>query len=93
MKKLFILFFGFFLAISFSAIALQGLDLRVQNTTGINTSPAIFSALPACAAGTEGHFFAVTDSNTVTWGATVAGSSTNHILAYCDGTNWTVAAK
>lgn len=55
--------------------------------------PGAFSVLPACAAAYEGAFASVTDSNTVTWGATVAGSSTNHVLAYCDGTNWTVAAK
>lgn len=56
-------------------------------------TPVVFSSLPACAAGTEGMSMSVTDSNTNTWGANVAGSSTNHVLAYCDGTNWTVAAK
>ena len=52
-----------------------------------------FSTLPSCVAGLEGARRAVTDSSTATWGATVTGSSTNHDLAYCDGTNWTVAAK
>lgn len=55
--------------------------------------PQIFSLLPACSTTLEGIRRSVTDSNTVVWGATVAGSSTNHVLAYCDGTNWTVAAK
>jgi hypothetical protein len=27
------------------------------------------------------------------WGATITGSSTNHVLAHCDGTNWTIAGK
>jgi hypothetical protein len=27
------------------------------------------------------------------WGATIAGSSTNHVLGYYDGTNWTVIGK
>lgn len=52
-----------------------------------------FSTLPACGANTEGLLRGVNDSNTVTWGANIAGSSTNHVMAYCDGTNWTVAAK
>lgn len=35
----------------------------------------------------------VTDSNTVTWGATIAGLSSNKVLAFYNGTNWTVAGK
>lgn len=53
----------------------------------------VFSKLAACGATTEGQTAAVTDSTTATWGATVTGGSTNHIIAYCDGTNWTVSAK
>jgi hypothetical protein len=51
------------------------------------------AAAGTCNSGAEGTERGVTDSNTVVWGATVAGSSTNHVLAYCDGTNWTVAGK
>jgi len=35
----------------------------------------------------------ITTSNTVTWGANIAGGSSNIVLGFCDGTNWTVAAK
>lgn len=59
----------------------------------VRTTPVAFSALPSCASGTEGAMRAVTDSSTATWGATITGSSTNHVLAFCNGTNWTVAAK
>lgn len=60
----------------------------------IISGPVGFTSLPSCAAGTEGMFRAVNDANTATWGATItAGSSTNHVLAYCDGSNWTVMAK
>jgi hypothetical protein len=52
-----------------------------------------FSTLPACAAGTEGMRRGISDSTTIVWGATITGGSTNHVLAYCDGTNWTVAGK
>jgi hypothetical protein len=31
-----------------------------------------------------------TDSDTATWGATIAGSSTNKVLGWYNGTNWTV---
>jgi hypothetical protein len=55
--------------------------------------PVTFSRLPACTSSIEGARGAVSDSATSTWGATVAGGGSSHILAYCDGTNWTVAAK
>ncbi len=50
-----------------------------------------FAALPAVPV--EGMLVAVTDSNTATWGATIAGGGSNHVLAYYNGTNWTVAGK
>jgi hypothetical protein len=50
----------------------------------------LFSELPTAVAGTVAY---VTDSNTVTWGATISGSSTNKVLAFYNGTNWTVAGK
>ena len=52
-----------------------------------------FSELIACTATNEGSIARVTDSSTVTWGATITGGSTNHVLAYCDGSSWTVAGK
>jgi hypothetical protein len=55
--------------------------------------PVTFASLPACSSSTEGSRGAVSDSTTNTWGATVTGGGSIHILAYCDGTNWTVAAK
>jgi hypothetical protein len=59
----------------------------------VQISTATFSTLPACISGLEGTMRPVTDSTTNTWGATIAGGSTNHVLAYCDGSAWTVAAK
>ncbi len=60
---------------------------------GLRTAPFTFTNLAACASGIEGTMVAVSDSTTATWGATITGSGTNHVLAYCDGTNWTVAGK
>lgn len=74
--------------------------LNAQSST-ITTTAAIsggsirgtavaFASLPTA---TEGMLVAVTDSNTSTWGATIAGGGANHVLAYYNGTNWTVAGK
>jgi hypothetical protein len=57
--------------------------------------PGTFAALSAeypCP-GSEGQGGSVTDSTTNTWGATVVGGGADHVLAYCDGSAWTVAAK
>lgn len=78
--------------------------LNVVGSVGVGTSAnsgigtmilnkQAFSSLTACSSTIEGAMAAITDSSTVTWGATITGSSTNHVLGYCDGTNWTVAGK
>ena len=59
----------------------------------IQIKPAAFSVLPACRPETEGEMSPVIDSSTNTWGAPITGGGTNHVLAYCDGAQWTVAAK
>lgn len=48
-----------------------------------------FANLPTPPA--EGMMCGVTDSNTATFGAIIAGGGTNHILGYYNGTNWVVA--
>ena len=62
----------------------------VQNAM---VSGGAFSTLATCSSTNEGRLAKVTDSTTATWGATITGSGTNHVLAYCDATNWTVAGK
>lgn len=52
-----------------------------------------FASLTACSSTIEGAIASITDSSTNTWGATITGSSTNHVMGYCDGTNWTVMGK
>ena len=59
----------------------------------VQTTAVTFASLPACGSSAEGEMRAVTDSNVNTWGSTVTGGGSNHVLAYCDGSNWTVAAK
>lgn len=60
--------------------------LRAASIRGTAVAYASRPASP-----TEGMLVGITDSNTAVWGATIAGGGANHVLAYYDGTNWTVA--
>jgi hypothetical protein len=62
-------------------------------TATVKTTPITVSALPTCNSGAKGTFAYVTDSDTVTWGATVTGGSTNNAGVSCNGTDWTVFSK
>lgn len=69
-------------------------DLVAVDSIGrIQQATSVFSSLPACTSGVEGSMKPVTDSTVNTWGATVTGGGSNHVLAYCDGSNWSVMAK
>jgi hypothetical protein len=56
-------------------------------------TPTTFSGLVTCNSANEGRMRPVTDSTVNTWGSTIAGGGTNHVLAYCNSSAWTVAAK
>lgn len=71
----------------------DGSTTRTNFNGPVTIKPLTFSGLPTCSGTTEGMQSPITDSTTNTWGATITGSGTNHVSAYCDGTNWTVAAK
>lgn len=51
----------------------------------------LFANLPA--SPVAGMVRTVTDSNTIVWGAAIAGGGASTVLAFYDGTNWTVFAK
>lgn len=74
-------------------VAASGGVPAVSGSGGLQVSPTAFAGLPVCASGTEGSLRPVSDSTTNVWGATVTGGGSNHVLTYCDGTNWTVAAQ
>jgi hypothetical protein len=68
--------------------------MTIGATGNVSISTTTFSSLGTCNSGVEGSIRPVTDAPTSTIGATIsAGSGSNHVLAYCDGTNWTVMAK
>jgi len=66
----------------------RGAAGRVDTTKAFRMTPVAFTALPTAA---EGAIASVNDSNTASWGATIAGGGANKVLAYYNGTNWTVA--
>jgi hypothetical protein len=68
--------------------------MRFGRPTGsVRIDPTVFRNLPTCASGTHGMLKPVSDSTTNTWGASITGGGSDHVLAYCDGSNWTVAGK
>lgn len=79
-----------------------GITNSAANTVNIGTdgklfdhigSAESFSALPTCDPTYEGSQRPVSDSATSTFGAIITGGGLSHVLAYCDGANWTVMAK
>lgn len=68
----------------------------IPMTSGISTDPLVrippiaFSAVPVCAAGTEGAVQAFNNSTTNTLGATISNGGTFHVMGYCNGAAWTV---
>ena len=66
---------------------------KVEFGDVLQVDPTTFSSLPTCNSGEEGTQRPVTNSATSTLGATITGGGSSHVLAYCDGTNWTVMAK
>lgn len=91
---------------NFAATAGVGFDVATDGTLKVRTkamtgdaqmsaasvrgNAVAFASLPT---PVEGMLVGVTDSNTNVWGAIVAAGGANHILAYYNGTNWTVAGK
>jgi hypothetical protein len=68
--------------------------MRLGRPTGsLRIDPTEFRNLPPCTSRRQGMLKPVSDSTTNSWGEPITGGGSDHVLAYCDGTNWTVAAK
>lgn len=61
----------------------------IETTGAIGVQGVAFSALSAPGLGYG--YAVVTDSNTATWGASIAGGGSNKVLAFYNGTAWKVA--
>lgn len=82
-----------------------GTDVQLKAYQNIQLLPSALGGKGAVVIGTattfsnaptspmEGMLMAVTDSSTATWGATITGGGANHVLAYYNGSNWTVSGK
>jgi hypothetical protein len=64
---------------------------KLVNELNARVTPILVTELPAVP--TEGMVRPVTDSMTAVWGATITGGGALHVLAFYNGTAWTVAAK
>lgn len=73
------------------AQALGNLATLVKGSVGYKLAPVAFAALPV--PDSAGAIACVSDSNTVVWGATIAGAGANKVLAFYNGSVWTVAGK
>ena len=64
------------------------------NGTILGRLSGTLASLPACAAALDGSSAGVTDSTlamiSANIGSTITGGGTNHVRAYCNGTNWVV---
>jgi hypothetical protein len=66
----------------------RGLNDVVGGSGGaLAASSTTFAGLPT---GTTGAIACVTDSTTATFGAVITGGGFNQVLAWYNGTNWTV---
>ena len=48
------------------------------------------ASLPTCNSAAEGTLAAVGDASSATFNPGVAGGGGDHVMAYCNGTRWTV---
>jgi hypothetical protein len=66
---------------------------RLSWDGNFQVAPKTFAKLVAASSTLRGCIACVTDSSTATWGATITGGGSNVVLAFCNGTNWTVMGK
>lgn len=63
---------------------------QIDTAGHVQVMAGTYSSLPACNSSSEGSRASVTDSTATTFGTTISGGGTNHVPAYCNGTNWMV---
>lgn len=85
---------GFSASSAGTGTAITQLQLTVLNlllTSGsITVVPTTYTMLPTCNSSSEGLLWPIKDSTSATFNATISGSGSNHIIAYCNGSNYVV---
>lgn len=74
---------------TYLSVAADG-NIYAANGAGIQLAKKASSGLPTCNSASEGRLYAVTDANSTTFNAALVGGGTNHVMGYCNGTEWTV---
>ena len=72
------------------SLAIRMTSTMAQLSRGLQLNKVAYASLPTCNGTNEGAVYAVTDSNSATFNAVMAGGGANRVMAYCNGTNWTV---
>jgi hypothetical protein len=72
------------------AQAVYALADHIEQATGYALVPVTFANLPAVA---PGLIACVSNSTVNAWGSVIAGGGSFTVLAFCNGTNWTVVGK
>jgi hypothetical protein len=78
--------------VSHASIRQNG-DMHVNNLVmgaAVQLSKSTADALPPCGSNSEGWEYAVTDSSSAIFNAAFTGGGSNHIIGYCNGTQWVV---
>lgn len=65
-------------------------DGVVTASTGYRLPKYRVNALPACNGGNEGMLAAAIDANTAIFNARLTGDGVHHVIAYCNGSHWSV---
>jgi len=66
------------------------LDSSVRVGVALQLPKYAAASLPTCNSRAEGTVAGVSDAASATFNAAVRGGGSNHVLAYCNGTGWTV---
>lgn len=69
---------------------LSGAFTSLTASSYVKVTPTTFANLPAAATAGVGARAFVTDSNTATFNATIAGGGANAVPCFSDGTDWKV---
>src|SRR6516162_7484201 len=78
--------------VSHASIRQNG-DIHVNNLVmgaAVQLAKSTARALPNCGPNSEGWEYAVTDSSSAIFNESFAGGGSNHIIGYCNGSQWVV---